>query len=92
MEKPQETAAARALRRRLSSVRVAIRMMQDELDMSGEGRITLDRTLAEDLVTSLELFVEDVESDAGVARPAVAPALAERRVPVSVDKPVPRLN
>jgi hypothetical protein len=90
MEKPQEAAVTRAVRRRLSPLRVSIRMLQDELDMSGEGRITLDRGLVEDLVTALELFAEDLESDAGIVK--VSGVNGERRTTIVPDKPVARLN
>lgn len=68
MEKQQETPLARIVRRRLSPVKVAIRVLQDELDLSGDGRVVLDRSLVEDLIGSLELFVDDLESDAGVTK------------------------
>lgn len=90
MDKPQESNVTRAVRRRLSSLRVSLRMLQDELDMSGEGRINLDRALVEDFVTALELFAEDLESDAGIVRP---PAVnGERRTTLVPEKPVARLN
>jgi hypothetical protein len=100
MDKPQEAAVTRAVRRRLSPLRVSIRMLQSELDISGEGRITLDRTLAEDLLTSLELFAEDLEHDAGIVKTAgvngaganVAGVGGERRTTIVPEKPVARLN
>lgn len=90
MDKPQEAAITRAVRRRLSPLRVSIRMLQNELDMSGDGRITLDRVLVEDLLTSLELFSEDLESDAGIVKPTAVNG--ERRSNLVPEKPVTRLN
>jgi hypothetical protein len=95
MDKPQEAAVTRAVRRRLSPLRISIRMLQNELDISGEGRITLDRTLAEDLLTSLELFAADLESDAGIVKAPgvnVGGANGERRTTIVTEKPVARLN
>ncbi len=96
MEKPQEVALARTISRRLSSVKVAIRMLQDELDLAGEGRVPLERALLENLVCSLELFVEDTEGGLGPIRP-VAGAMgtnggAERRPALVTEKPLPRMN
>ncbi|MFN0205193.1 MAG: hypothetical protein ACKVS6_02630 [Planctomycetota bacterium] len=70
MEKQQETPLARIVRRRLAPVKVAIRVLQDELDLSGDGRVVLDRSLVEDLIGSFELFVDDIEDDAGVTKSA----------------------
>jgi hypothetical protein len=93
MDKPQEATLTRTVRRRLSPVKIAIRMLQNELDMSGEGRVTFERNLAEDLLVSLELFVEDLESDVGVTKPATNGALGERRqTSLTPEKPVTRLN
>ncbi|MBL8693207.1 MAG: hypothetical protein JNJ88_03845 [Planctomycetes bacterium] len=98
MEKLQELAQARLVQRRLSSVKVVLRMLHDELDLSHDQRIVMDRALVENLVSHLELFVEDTESDLGVARAPVpggvhgANGNAERRTAIVPDKAVPRLN
>ena len=93
MDKPQEPTLNRSIRRRVSALKVAIRMLQDELDMSGEGRITFERPLVEDLVTSLELYTEDIERDAGIVRQAAMPTGGvNNRQQISADKPVARMN
>jgi hypothetical protein len=93
MDKPQEPTLNRSIRRRLSAIKVAVRVIQDELDMSGEGRITIERSLAEDLATSLEVFSEDLERDAGIVRQAPMPTQGvNNRQTISADKPVARMN
>lgn len=95
MEKNPETPLARIVRRRLSPVKVAIRVLQDELDLSGDGRVVLDRTLVEDLIGSLEVFVDDLESDAGVTKNASNSGAANggvSRPGLVTEKPAARMN
>ncbi|MBI3820708.1 MAG: hypothetical protein HY286_18620 [Planctomycetes bacterium] len=95
MDKNPETPLARIVRRRLSPVKVAIRVLQDELDLSGDGRVVLDRTLVEDLIGSLEVFVDDLESDAGVTKTSVVTGNANgglARPGLVTEKPAARMN
>lgn len=94
MEKSQETPLARIVRRRLAPVKVAIRVLQDELDLSGDGRVVLDRALVEDLIGSLELFVDDIEGDAGVTKNTTSGTIngGIPRSGLVTDKPAPRVN
>jgi hypothetical protein len=94
MEKQQETPLARIVRRRLAPVKVAVRVLQDELDLSGDGRVVLDRALVEDLIGSLELFVDDIETDAGVTKSASQNAANGNvnRAALVTEKPASRIN
>lgn len=92
MDKAHDSSLARSLHRRLASVKLAIRMLHHEMDLGGEGaRTSIDRGTLESVASTLELFVEDVESEIGAPKP---PALTngDRRATLVPEKPVPRLS
>lgn len=95
MEKNPESPLARIVRRRLSPVKVAIRVLQDELDLSGDGRVVLDRALVENLISSMEVFVDDLENDAGVTKISAAANPANggvQRTPLATEKSPSRIG
>jgi hypothetical protein len=69
--------------RHLSQLKVLARLLEHELDASkGSAEVSLDRELFESLLDTVEIFVEDVERDAGVrggvnaaAKPVEKPAV-----------------
>ena len=73
--------------RHLSQLKILSRLMEHELDTSKGDSVALDRELAENVLDTLEIFVEDLESAQG-ATPA-----AKRERASGNDKPaVTRLN
>jgi hypothetical protein len=95
MDKLQDTQLSRSVHRRLAPIKVAIRMLRDEMEI-GEARVSLDRAAIEDLVTSLEISVEDIEDHIGAPKPtAVAVTNGDRRtvsVLASEKPPLQRLS
>ena len=81
-----ETTTTKFVHRHLSQLKILSRLLEHELDTSkGTAEVSLDRELFENLLDTVEIFVEDVERENG-ARPAA---------PLSkpVEKPaVTRLN
>ncbi len=54
---------ARMVERRLSQLKVTAKLLSHEIELaSGEKTLSLDRDLAESILTTLELFIEDAES------------------------------
>jgi len=52
----------RTVERRLAQLKVTARLIAHEIEVaSGEKNVTLDRDLAESVLTTLELFIEDAE-------------------------------
>ncbi|MFO1051735.1 MAG: hypothetical protein U1F36_05940 [Planctomycetota bacterium] len=87
MEKT-ETNTTKFVHRHLSQLKVLSRLLEHELDASkGAAEVSLDRELFENLLDTVEIFVEDVERENG-GRSAVAAAAQK-----PVEKPaVTRLN
>ncbi len=53
---------AKMVERRLSQLKVTARLLSHEIELaSGEKTVSLDRDLAESILTTLELFIEDAE-------------------------------
>ncbi len=64
MDKATDPAGlARMVERRLSQLKVTAKLLSHEIELaSGEKTLSLDRDLAESILTTLELFIEDAES------------------------------
>ena len=79
------------VRRHLSQLKVVVRLLEHELELSKGNEVNLDKSLLENTLDTLEIFIEDCEDSVGSSRPATG----ERKVvPASGDaKPqVTRLN
>ncbi len=63
MEKAVDTnALAKMVERRLSQLKVLARLLAHEIEVAGSERnISLDKDLAQSILTTLELFIEDAE-------------------------------
>ncbi len=82
------------VRRHLSQLKVLTRLLEHELELSKGDEVVLDKTLVENSLDTLEIFVEDCEMSLGGARPATAGASDRKTVSAATDgKPqVTRLN
>ncbi len=70
--------------RRMSQLKILSRLLEHELDAAkGAKDISLDRTILEDTLDTLEIFIEDVEGVNGGIPP---------RTRQSAEKTVSRLN
>ncbi len=87
MEAKSESNVGKFVTRHLAQVKLLARLMEHELDAAKGGReVVLDRHLVENMVDSLEIFIEDCEGASGVGR-------TERKPIVAGEKPaVARLN
>ncbi len=57
------------LSRHLSQVKLLSRVLENELDAAKGGReVTIDRALVENVLDTLEIFVEDCEGQSGTQR------------------------
>ena len=83
-----ETGTTKFVHRHLSQLKLLARLLEHELDASkGAAEVALDRELFENLLDTVEIFVEDVERENG-GRPAAGAAATK-----PVEKPaVTRLN
>ncbi|MCC6782003.1 MAG: hypothetical protein IT457_04095 [Planctomycetes bacterium] len=76
-----DTGTNKFVHRHLSQLKVLSRLLEHELDASkGSAEVTLDRELFENLLDTVEIFVEDVEREHGgravvAAKPAEKPAV-----------------
>ncbi len=59
MDKQSDT--GRSIHRRISALKVTTRLMEHELDAAKGREITLDRDLLENMLDTIEVFVEDVD-------------------------------
>ena len=72
--------------RHLSQLKLLSRVLENELDHAKGGReVTIDRTLLENMLDSIEIFTEDCETATGTAR-------TERRAAADQKPQVARLN
>jgi hypothetical protein len=71
-EDPMETKdfnAGKFLNRHLSQIKILSRLLEHELDVAKGGReVTIDRHLVENVLDTMEIFVEDTESASGIQR------------------------
>lgn len=71
MEKTVEPKPSGTAHRRLSQIKVLARLVEHELNAAkGAKDVTLDRNLVENILDTLEIYVEDFEGGAPRARPA----------------------
>ena len=62
MEK-QDTAIGKYVHRHMSQLRILSRLLEHELDASKTGKeVVLDRDLAENVLDTLEIFIEDFDT------------------------------
>ncbi len=67
MEKQADGNIGNFVHRRISQLKVVTRLMEHELE-SSKGDVTMDRSLLESTLDTLEIFVEDFESARGGVR------------------------
>jgi hypothetical protein len=86
MENKPEANVGKFVSRHLSQIKLLTRVLEHELDVAkGAREITIDRHTIENVLDTLEIFVEDCEGAAGVQR--------DRSKGVPENKPaVARLN
>ena len=84
MESKSEVNVGKFVGRHLSQLKILTRLLDHELDAAkGAREITLDRDLIENVIDTLEIFIEDVaggDSSARAAKPAVAEKPAVTRL------------
>lgn len=86
METKSEGNVGKFVSRHLSQLKILSRLMEHELDAAKGGReVTMDRHLIENVLDTLDIFVEDCEGAAGVQR-------GERGKSVDQKPTVARLN
>lgn len=55
-----------AMHRRLAQLKITARLLEHEMDLAKDGKdLTLDRALAEALLDTLEIYIEDFDSGFG---------------------------
>ena len=70
--------------RHLSQVKILSRVLEHELDAAKGGReVTIDRTLIESVLDTLEIFVEDCETASGIQRSDRQKAAVEQKPAVA---------
>jgi hypothetical protein len=86
MENKPEANVGKFVSRHLSQIKLLSRVLEHELDVAkGAREVTIDRHMIENVLDTLEIFVEDCEGAAGVQR--------DRSKGVPENKPaVARLN
>jgi len=90
MEKAVETGTSSAVagnvERRLAQLKVLARVMAHEIELAaGEKTVSLEDDLARSILTTLELFIEDVEGTP--RRTVIARRELEKKAPIP-----PRMN
>jgi hypothetical protein len=61
--------AGKFMSRHLSQIKILSRLLEHELDVAKGGReVTIDRHLVENVLDTMEIFVEDTESASGIQR------------------------
>lgn len=85
MEKQADSNIGSFVHRRMSQVKVLSRLLEHELSSSKGQELTLDRCLVENVLDTIEIFVEDFE----VARGG---KVREKRVQAETKPAVTRLN
>lgn len=91
MEKVAEGNIGKFVDRRSSTVKVAVRLLNHELELAQGAQVTLDRSVLENVVSTLELFLEDFSESYTRQMSAAA---AERRMvePVKTASAPGRVN
>ena len=63
----QTPEAGAFVHRHLSQLKIVSRLLELELDGSEGREVSLDREVVESLLDTVEIFIEDLESDSGAA-------------------------
>jgi hypothetical protein len=86
MENKPEGNVSKYVGRHLSQLKLMTRLMEHEVDAAKGGReVAVDRHLMENMIDTLEIFIEDCELASGTQR--------DRKPVTTADKPtVARLN
>ena len=85
MEK-QDISIGKFVQRHMSQLKVLARLMEHELDSAKGKDIVFDRELAENILDTLDIFIEDVDEENGVE------TVARTRKTVEAKPNVTRLN
>jgi hypothetical protein len=87
METKPESNVGKYVGRHLSQLKLMTRLMEHEVDAAKGGReVAVDRHLMENMIDTLEIFIEDCEVASGAQR-------TDRKPVSTADKPtVARLN
>ena len=79
--------AGSQMHRRLSQIKVTARLLEHELDLAKDKDVSLDRALADSVLETMQIFIEDCDQLMG------APNRQENSRPEQPQKPaVTRLN
>jgi len=69
METKPEVNVSKFVGRHLSQIKILSRLLEHELEAAKGGReVTIDRHLVENVLDTLEIFVDDCEGASGVSR------------------------
>jgi hypothetical protein len=69
METKPEVNVSKFVGRHLSQIKILSRLLEHELEAAKGGReVTIDRQMLESVLDTLEIFTDDCEGVAGVAR------------------------
>lgn len=73
MEKQTEAGVGKFVQRHVSQLKVLSRLLEHELDTVKGQDLTIDREMAESMLDTLEIFIEDVTGSTKKERRAAAP-------------------
>ena len=69
MENKTEVNVGKFVGRHLSQIRILARLLEHELEAAKGGReVTIDRVLVENVLDTIEIFVDDCETVSGTTR------------------------
>jgi hypothetical protein len=86
MESKSDSSVGKYLSRHLSQLKLMTRLLEHEVDSAKGGRdVAMDRHLVENMLDTLDIFIEDCESVGGVGR-------SERKLAGDAKPTVARLN
>lgn len=69
METKPEPTVTKFVGRHLSQIKILSRLLEHELDAAkGNREVTIDRHLVENVLDTLDIFVDDCEGAAGIQR------------------------
>jgi len=87
MDKQTDAVIGKYVHRHVSQLKILARLFEHELDAAKGDDVTMDRELVESVLDTLEIFIEDVESQGGAEKRAA------RKNSQAPEKPaVTRLN
>ena len=65
MDTKSEAGNAKFVERHLSQLKVLARVIEHEIDSANGREVTMDRSLVESILDTLEIFIEDVQGGTG---------------------------